>query len=389
VSDEHDDLVGEPLRTSERPIVSRRRVPERPRRRPSRVRYWVRRAVALFFLVVVLFAAWFAYELYQPFAGSGSGSVTVRIPGGYSTRQIGDLLARDGVVSSGFFFNLRAIIDGDRPKLRAGTFRLRHAMSYGAALSALTTQQPISQPAAPVKITIPEGFTRLQIAVLAHADGLRGSYLAASRSAPGFHPAAYGARPHPGTLEGFLFPATYGLARGENARTLVGQQLYTFEQNFAQLDFAHARARGLSRYDALIIASMVEREAQVPSDRRLVAAVMYNRLRDGMTLGVDATLRYALNDYTRPLTAAQLADPTPYNTRLHAGLPPTPISNPGLASLIAATDPSNVPYLYYVDKPWTCGKLVFATTYAQFEADVNAYNAARKSNGGRAPTRCP
>jgi uncharacterized YceG family protein len=133
---------------------------------------------------------------------------------------------------------------------------------------------------------------------------------------------------------------------------------------------------------------MIEREAQLPGDRRLVAAVIYNRLRDGIPLGVDATLRYALGDYTKPLTALQLANPTPYNTRLHKGLPPTPISNPGLASMIAAADPAKLPYLYYVDKPWTCGKLVFATTYAQFQADVNAYNAARRANGGRAPTRC-
>jgi uncharacterized YceG family protein len=351
----------------------------------------VRRVVALVTLVVVLFAAWFAFELFQPFAGSGSGSVAVRIPRGYSARQVGDLLAHDGVVASGFFFNLRAIIDGDRPKLRAGTFRLRHGMSYAAALTALTTEAPLTLPRGPVavKITIPEGFTRLQIAVLAHHDGVRGSYLAASRSAPGFHPAVYGAPPHLGNLEGFLFPATYYLAHSKSPHTLVGQQLNAFQENFDQLPFASARAHGLSRYDVLIIASMIEREAAVPGDRRLVAGVIYNRLRDGMALGIDATLRYALGDYTRPLTASQLANPTPYNTRVHTGLPPTPISNPGLASMIAAADPAKVPYLYYVDKPWTCGKLVFATSYAQFQAHVNAYNAARNANHGRAPTRCP
>jgi UPF0755 protein len=100
-------------------------------------------------------------------------------------------------------------------------------------------------------------------------------------------------------------------------------------------------------------------------------------------------LRYALNDYSQPLTVSQLALDSPYNTRIHTGLPPTPISNPGLASLIAAADPAAVSYLYYVDKPNTCGKLAFATSYARFEAEKAAYDAARTAAGGRAPTKCP
>ena len=90
----------------------------------------------------------------------------------------------------------------------------------------------------------------------------------------------------------------------------------------------------------------------------------------------------------QPLTVSQLALDTPYNTRIHTGLPPTPIANPGVASMIAAAAPASVPYLYYVDKANTCGQLAFATTYTQFQADVAAYNAARNANGGRAPTKC-
>jgi cell division protein YceG involved in septum cleavage len=108
-----------------------------------------------------------------------------------------------------------------------------------------------------------------------------------------------------------------------------------------------------------------------------------------MTLGIDATLRYALNDYTRPLTESELQLDTPYNTRLHHGLPPTPISNPGLASLQAAAHPAKVDYLYYVVKPGTCGEDSFTASYSQFLADVNAYNAARARDGGRSPTTCP
>ena len=343
----------------------------------------MRRAIAL---VVVLFAGWFAFELFQPFTGSGTGSVSVSIPKGASARQIGDMLAADGVVSSGFFFDVRAMLDGDRGKFVAGTFTLRRGMSYASALAVLTTPPPV---ATTIRVTIPEGFTRKQIAVLASAKGLSGSYLVASRRAVGFDPRSYGVPSSVHELEGFLFPATYDVTPHESVSRLVGQQLLAFEQNFNQLSFTRARAAGLTKYDVLIIASMVEREAALPRDRALVAAVIYNRLRAGMTLGIDATLRYYLGDFTHALTQSELALDTPYNTRIHRGLPPTPISNPGLASMIAAADPASVPYLYYLTKPGACGALEFTTSYAQFLADAAAYNAARAKAGGRSPTTCP
>jgi uncharacterized YceG family protein len=361
--------------------------PTRPTRRrpPSGRRYRRRRALALLALVVVGFGAWFAIELFQPFAGAGSGIVAVSIPPGVSARQIGDLLASRGVVSSGFFFELRASLAGDGPRLRHGIVQLRHGMSYSAALTALTTAPAVVT----IKVTIPEGFTRAQIAVLAKADGLSGDYLVASRPSGALEPRTYGASTAVHTLEGFLFPATYFNYPGAGVTKLVSEQLAAFRQNFGQLSFAKARAAHLTEYDVLIIASMVEREAQVPKDRALVAAVIYNRLRAGMTLGIDATLRYALNDYTHALTASELGRDTPYNSRIHRGLPPTPISNPGLASMIAAADPAPASYLYYVNKPGTCGELAFATSYAQFQADSAAYDAARNAAGGRSPTTCP
>jgi len=383
MTDDNDDTLGGREPGVVRAPVRAPRSPG-PRRRPP-ARYRLRRAAALLVLVVVLFAAWFLYELYQPFAGAGSGVVSVDIPAGATAGQVGDLLAARGVISSSFFFSLRVRIDGDGPKLRHGVVSLRHGMSYSAALSVLTTTPAITQ----IRVTIPEGYTRRQIAALAAADGLRGSYLVASRPSDAhFDPRRYGASSDVHTLEGFLFPATYFAFAHAQSSMLVADQLSAFAQNFDQLDFARARAAGLTRYDVLIIASMVEREAQVPGDRAKVAAVIYNRLRAGMTLGIDATLRYGLNDNSHPLTASQLALDTPYNTRLHHGLPPTPIANPGLASMIAAAHPAQVSYLYYVNKPGTCGQLAFSTTYAQFLADVAAYNNARNAAGGRSPTTC-
>jgi len=155
-----------------------------------------------------------------------------------------------------------------------------------------------------------------------------------------------------GDVEGFLFPALYQFEGHTSADTLVANQLAAFEQRWRTVDLRPALRRGRTPYEVLTIASMVERETVAPEERRLVAAVIYNRLERDMPLGIDATLRYGLGiPGTRPLTKAHLASTTPYNTRRFRGLPPTPIGNPGLASIRAAANPAAVDYLYYVRKP--------------------------------------
>jgi UPF0755 protein len=336
-------------------------------------------------VVLVAVAIWFVVSLFQPFHGGGNGRVVVNLPRGASARSIGGLLARDHVVSSGFFFSLRAALAGKRGLFHAGAFVLKRDMSYAAALDALTNRQAA---VASTRVLVPEGYTRVQIAALARADGVAGDYLPASTRNGNLDPRAYGAPAHTRSLEGFLFPATYAIAPSTPANRLVSLQLAAFKRNFATIDLRYTRTKQLTPYDVLTIASMVEREAALPSERPLIAAVIYNRLRLKMPLGIDATIRYALNDYNQPLTAAQLASPSPYNTRLHLGLPPTPIGNPGIAAITAAAHPAHVPYVYYVVKPGTCGQDAFSTTFAQFQRDVARYNSARAKAGGRSPTSC-
>ena len=147
----------------------------------------------------------------------------------------------------------------------------------------------------------------------------------------------------------------------------------------------------MTPYQLLIVASMVEREALIPGDRAKIAAVIYNRLAAGMPLGIDATIYYAVEladgiaTYTHELSEAQLHIDSPYNTRTHVGLPPTPISNPGVASIEAAAHPAHVSYLYYVAGANGCGEQVFSNTEAEFEANAAAYKAAVAHNGGRPP----
>jgi UPF0755 protein len=168
------------------------------------------------------------------------------------------------------------------------------------------------------------------------------------------------------TLEGFLFPATYQIALPASADDLVQQQLQAFVQRFGTLDLKYARQKHLTAYDVLKIASMVEREAVYPPDRAKIAAVIYNRLHAGMPIGIDASIEYAVGQW-RPLTAADLRIDSPYNTRTNHGLPPTPISNPGLASLKAAAHPAHVKYLYYYAIPHDPRhRQFFTTSYQKF-----------------------
>jgi UPF0755 protein len=346
------------------------------------------RAVVLAAIVCLAALLWFAISLFQPLHGSGHGRVIVDIPKGSSSSKIGSILARDGVVDSSFFFQVRALLEGKRSELHSGRFQMKKDMSYSAAIAALTKPPPAS---IPVRVLIPEGKTRLQISQLAREDGLLGDYLSASTRVPGFDPARYGAPSHTPNLEGFLFPATYDMNAGTPASRLVAEQLAAFAENFGGREIARARDLHITPYQLLIVASMVEREAQIPGDRAKIAAVIYNRLKTGMPLGIDATLYYAVElqkgipTYTGELTETQLKIDSPYNTRTHHGLPPTPISNPGDASIHAAAYPAHVPYLYYVAGADGCGEQVFSTTYAKFEADASAYRAALAKNHGRPP----
>jgi UPF0755 protein len=223
-----------------------------------------------------------------------------------------------------------------------------------------TTQTVMAMPK-PFHIVFPEGFTIAQMAQRVdavrriadrerhiHARLSSSTYFAAVRRA-GLPPCFRGRAK---SEEGFLFPATYEFFKRTTSAQLVQDQLAAFCDNWQHVDLAQARSKNLTSYDVLIIASMVEKETLSPDERPLVAAVIYNRLRKRMPLGIDATLRYGLDiPPTESIRQSQLQSPSPYNTRNRIGLPPTPIANPGLASMQAAAHPADVNYLYFVRKP--------------------------------------
>jgi UPF0755 protein len=228
------------------------------------------------------------------------------------------------------------------------------------------------------KVTIPEGRSRRELVPLVKKSALRGDYLRASADRGLLRQARQlGAPRSARSLEGFLFPATYEMIDDATAGALVERQLDAFAENLAKVDLKAAKRKNLTRYDVLIIASMVEREAQLARERPLIAAVIYNRLKGGTPLGIDATIRYQINNWSRPLRQSELTRDTPYNTRTRRGLPPTPIGNPGLSSIRAAANPARVKYLFFVRKPGKTGEHAFSSSERQFERDVARYQASR------------
>jgi UPF0755 protein len=255
------------------------------------------------------------------------------------------------------------------------------AWGFSAALSggeeAAPTTASTAVPQKPVlKIVFPEGFTRDEmaeriVAVNQIAKQKRKitsklsplDYLRSTRRGKVPKDFADEALPH---LEGFLFPATYEFTEDTTSRALVRKQLDAFARVWEQVDLKYAKSKNLTAYELLIIASMVEKEVLVPRERELVAAVIYNRLRVGLPLGIDATLRYGLDiPPTESIHQSELESDTPYNTRKIQGLPPTPISNPGLASIQAAAHPALTDYLYFIRKP-DCKSHFFTSSEDEF-----------------------
>jgi UPF0755 protein len=240
-----------------------------------------------------------------------------------------------------------------------GAFALAGCRHEDPAPPPVETTPPLAR----LRIIFPEGFTRREMAervaaVREIAIDKRGvtprltgtGYMQASAVAK--PPAEYRKDAAGPSIEGFLFPSTYEFSQYTPSSRLVRDQLETFKRQWSRVNLQYAKSKNLTPYDVLIIASMIEKETVAPEERRLVAAVIYNRLRQGMPLGIDATIRYGRNvPGTEPLRQSDLESDDPYNTRRRLGLPPTPISNPGLASMRAAANPARVDHRFFVRKP--------------------------------------
>ena len=307
-------------------------------------------------------------------SGDVGRKVTVVVPVGATLSSIARELEAKGVVKHARAFVIRAESDGYATKFMPGAYTFHQNEPYEELVALLA--RGVNPPT--VKVGIPEGATLKQAGgLVAAAVGAitAADYVAVARDDP--PPFRLGGYKSGTTLEGMLFPATYEVIPKVKARGFVAKQLTAFAENFAKVDMTRALKANLTPYDVVIIASMIDREALVPAERPLVAAVIWNRLRIDMLLQIDATIQYALGKTKPVLTYDDLKIDSPYNTYKHPGLPPTPISNPGLAALQAAAAPARVDYLYYVARNDGTGRHYFSKEYAQFLVD----QGKAKANG--------
>jgi UPF0755 protein len=356
--DDTDDDFYEPLHQRESFKVRHQRP---PRRR------WVTWLLGLVVLALLVAGIGFFWVQHQINPGQPGPTVAVTIAPNSSTATIASVLAKAGVIHNPTVFRFYAKAQGTGVLL-PGSYHLAQNSSYDSVLSALQKGPPIVFQ----KFTIPEGFTLAQIA--ARVGSLPG------RTAAGFLAAAKGGQvrsqfePAGSTnLEGLLFPATYEVHADDSDLTVVQKMVTTFDDNANTLGLNQAATTlGVTPYQIIVVASMVEREAKLDEDRGPIASVIYNRLHKSMLLQIDATLLYG-----QGITDAHQIDKSsdnPYNTYKFKGLPPTPIASPGVPSLTAAAGPPTTNFLYYVLSDAN-GKHAFAATsseFAKLEAQARA-----------------
>lgn len=356
-------ILKTPMQTTTPRRVDRHARQERPRRISLLILFLAMAAIAAALVM--------ASRYYEGCKGAADGAprdVAFTVEEGATAEQVVEGLAADRVIPcGGFLGNLLMRGTGLSSEIRAGTYSLTTGMTLDEAVEVLTTP-PKQIPTADV--LIPPGFRVTQIAdAVEESLGIStDEFLARTAKGKFDRPAAL---PAGAPLEGFLWPETYRIPKGDRADAVIQRLLDQFTEETASLPWENAQALGVTPYELVVVASMIEKEASVQRDRPLIAGVIYNRLREGMTLGIDATLLYDDPTPDGELSTADLETDGPYNTRLRTGLPPTPIASPYLWSLRAALNPADTPFFYYV----LCsddGGHRFAVTYDEHLANVDA-----------------
>jgi len=345
--------------------------PDTGRHRARRPHWGLRISLIALLLVV---GAVYAANRYYGYCQEASGPqdpVTIEIAEGSSGSEIVDELHEQGVVRCGMVSKWLLRQSGKEAEFRAGSFQLTTNMTPDAAFEVLT--QPVKSVPV-VRLTIPEGYRLTQIAD--RVEEVVG--IPAKRFLKQAEEGGYSLEPYlpadAASIEGFLFPETYQIAkRGTTPDDVIAKLLDQFGTEAETLEWSKAADLGVTPYEVVTIASMIEKEAALDEERALIAGVIYNRLEDGMPLGIDATLLYDDPTPDGQLSTTDLETDGPYNTRIRVGLPPTPIASPGMASLDAALNPAETDYLYYV----LCGEdghHEFGKTLAEHEANRAACN---------------
>ncbi len=324
-------------------------------------------ALALILAVVAAAAVYLLMGAEQPYKGYTDAEQFVEIPAGAGPAAIGRRLKEAGVVRDEASFRVALWRSGQARRLQAGEYRFERPMTARQVIDQLARGEVFTRP-----VTFPEGLTLKQMSQIYERDGFgpAAEFVKAAQQVDLIRDLDPAAR----DLEGYLFPNTYSLPRKASARNLVERMVTAFRDSLSPEVVERATARGLSVRSLVTLASLVEKETAKPDERPVVAAVYSNRLKIGMGMQCDPTVIYALERagrYTGNLTREDLKFDSPYNTYRYAGLPPGPIASPGRASLEAAANPADVPYIFFVSR--NDGSHVFSTTLDEHNRNVFEY----------------
>ena len=326
--------------------------------------------LAILLLGSVCVLSWF---LFIPFSKIKATKI-IFIKKGTPLKKVSEVLEQEGIIRSRHFFVFVTTLLGKKRMIKAGEYEFHTPMLPLETLSVLTKGQ--------VKfhlVTIPEGFTLSQIAQLLDASNLveRKGFLEKTSSPSFINALGLSSLAGP-TLEGYLFPDTYNLLREMEPEEAIQMMVHQFKKVFGP-DFARrASELGISEREVVILASIIEKETSLPEEKPLISAVFHNRLRRKIPLQSDPTVIYGIKDFNGNLTKEDLMRPTPYNTYVIVGLPPTPICNPGKDSLLAAVHPAPVSYLYFVSK--NDGSHYFSSDIEEHNQAVWKYQKTLRKN---------
>lgn len=350
-------------------------------RAKPRKKTWKR--VILFCLLLLLFLAGIAGGLgayvargLQPTAATGE-EIRVEIQSGMSSAAIAELLEEEGLIHSAFIFKYYLRYKGEGQRFQAGEYSMTPGMSLDEMIAKLNAGDTVK--AEVHRFTVPEGWTVEQVADSLAANGIvdKERFLNLVQNPALFSDTrAGGIPPNEGlkhALEGYLFPETYELPKESSEQDIIERMLNLLEQRLALLpeDWEQRLDElGLTFHEMMTIASLIEREVVVDTERALVAGVIYNRIDKNMPLQIDATVQYALEQPKERLLYVDLEVESPYNTYKHSGLPPGPIASPGIESIRAALYPEETTYLFYVTKKDGTREHYFAETFAEHKRNI-------------------
>jgi UPF0755 protein len=294
--------------------------------------------------------------------------IAVNIPANATTEKIGQVLYNKGLIRSPFFFEAYTRVKGLDGRLRAGEYMMSPQLTLKEIVDRLAAGKVTTY-----SFTIPEGYGIQQITDLLRSKGFIDPDKFAFYLKNGSYSYSFlqGLPGGENRLEGFLFPATYQITKGATEERIIDRMLKKFSQAYTAEMAGEAKARGLNTLQVITLASIVEKEAKLDSERPVIAGVLYNRLAKGMLLQVDATVQYALGTHRERVLYRDLEVDSPYNTYKYKGLPPGPIASPGLSSIKAVLEPASHDFLYYVAKP--DGSHAFSRTLAEHNRAVRQY----------------